>query len=360
MIQATGFEGVSRHWKLSARSSAGPAIARNDSVFRAGFSGSSILESQYRQLQELKTDLEERYDGFCIDEVFHGETMDTPDGSCFRMVTGIDEEFTIPSPNEIRRMLMNDLTLVRGIGPVKADLLKRRGYRSIEDLRHNKTFRNEAEICEDIIRCGIPGEVIDLVGLWHPPSHPEVVLSSALYGQDSFLFVDLETLGFFSRPIILFGLAEFRDHKLVVLQYLVRDMDEELAALVETNLRIGQKKVVVSYNGKTFDLPYLVSRSAYYGTSPVGPRLHIDLLHVSRRMFGGVVQDCRLSTIEHHVLDKSRGVDIPGSVVPEFYESYQRTGNPGPLIPVVDHNREDVVTLARLLTHLPEAGRYGS
>ena len=164
MIQATGFDGVSRHWKLSARSSAGPAIARNDSVFRAGFSGSSILESQYRQLQELKTDLEERYDGFGIDEVFHGETVDTPDGSCFRMMTGIDEEFSMPSPDEIRRMLMNDLTLVRGIGPVKADMLKKRGYRSIEDLRHNKTFRNEAEICEDIIRSASSSTKIIMYG----------------------------------------------------------------------------------------------------------------------------------------------------------------------------------------------------
>jgi uncharacterized protein len=360
MIPATGFGEVSRHWKLSARMGSGPAIARNDSVFRAGFPGSPVLESQYRQLQEMRTDLEERYAGSGIDEIFSGVVLDTPEGPCFRIVTEIDEEFTLPSPGEIRNMLMNDLTLVRGIGPVKAGLLRKRGYRSIEDLKYNKTFRQDAAICENVIRWGIPKEIVDLVRMWHPPSHPQAVLVSALHGRDGFLFVDLETLGFFSRPIILFGLAEFRDGKLVVLQYLVRNMEEELAALTETIEHIRKKPVVVSYNGKAFDLPYLVSRSAFYGTSPVQAGLHVDLLHISRRMFRGMVQDCRLATIEHHVLDNSRSVDIPGSLVPEFYESYQRTGNPGPLIPVVDHNREDVVTLARLLTHLSGGSGYGS
>ncbi|HTY15740.1 MAG TPA: ribonuclease H-like domain-containing protein [Methanoregulaceae archaeon] len=359
MIPATGFDEVSRHWKLSARNCSGPAIARNDSVFRAGFPGSSILESQYRQLQEMKTDLEERYAGLGIGDVFSGEVLDTPDGSCFRMVTEIFEEFPLPSPAEIRGILMNDLTLVRGIGPVKAGLLRRRGYRSIEDLRHNKTFRHDAEICENIIGWGVPEEIIDLVRMRHPPSHPQAVLSSALHGQDGFLFVDLETLGFFSRPIILFGLAEFQNRKLVVFQYLVRNMEEELAALTETIEHVRKKPVVVSYNGKAFDLPYLISRSAFYGTSTVRAGFHIDLLHVSRRMYRGMVQDCRLATIERHVLDNSRAVDIPGSLVPEFYESYQRTGNPGPLIPVVGHNREDVVTLARLLTHVSGGNRYG-
>ncbi len=359
MIPATGFDEVSRHWKLSSCSS-GPAIARNDSVFRAGFAGSSILESQYRELEELKTDLEERYAGAGIDEVFSGEVLDTTDGTCFRIVTEIDEEFILPSPGEIRDMLMHDLTLVRGIGPVKAGLLRRRGYRSIEDLRHSKTFRHDAEICENTIRCGIPEEIIDLVRMWHPPSRLQAVLSSALHGQEAFLFVDLETLGFFSRPIVLFGLAEFRDRKLVVIQYLVRNMDEELAALAETIGHIGRKRVIVSYNGKAFDLPYLVSRSAFYGTSPVEAGLHVDLLHASRRLYRGAIPDCRLTTIERHVLEKGRAVDIPGSMVPEFYESYQRTGNPGPLIPVVDHNREDVITLARLLSHLSRGNMHGS
>jgi uncharacterized protein len=354
MIPASGFDEVSRHWKRSAHDLAEPTIIRNDSVFRAGFCSSSIYESEYRELQEMKTGLEDRYRDYDVDEVFPGESVYNPDGSCLCILTEIEEEFTWPSPAAVRSSLMGDLTLVRGIGPVKANLLKKKGYRTIDDLAHSKTFRYEAETCGDIIRCGDPGDVVRLIRQWYPPSHPMVTLSSTLYGRESFLFVDLETLGFFSRPIILFGLAEFRDRKLLVHQYLVRDMDEELAALSETIAHIREKPVVVSYNGKTFDLPYLVSRSAFYNAPPVNTGLHIDLLHASRRLFRGEVQDCRLCTIERHVLGINRRTDIPGSLVPEFYESYQRTGNPGPLVPVVEHNREDIVTLARLLAYLSE------
>jgi uncharacterized protein len=357
MITTPDFDEVSRHWKLSAHDLAEPNIARNDSVFRAGFSSSSIFESQYRELQEMKTCLEDRYRDYDVTEVFPGESVCNPEGSCFRIITEIEEEFIWPSPAVVRNSLINDLTLVRGIGPVKANLLKKKGYRTIDDLMHNRTFRNDAEICGDIIRRGTAGDVVRLIRQWYPPSHPLVTRSSTLHGRDGFLFVDLETLGFFSRPIILFGLAEFQNQKLIVHQYLVRDMEEELAALSETIMHIREKPVVVSYNGKTFDLPYLVSRSAFYGASPVYAGLHIDLLHVTRRLFRGAVQDCRLCTIERHVLDINRQVDIPGCLVPEFYESYQRTGNPGPLIPVVEHNREDIVTLARLLAYL--SGGYG-
>ncbi|HVP94884.1 MAG TPA: ribonuclease H-like domain-containing protein [Methanoregulaceae archaeon] len=360
MIPTPDFNEVSRHWKLSASETPGYGIIRNDSVFRAGFRTSPVFESQYHELQEMRRDLEDRYRDYDVGEVFSGESICNPEGSCFRILTEINEEFIWPASEVIRKRLMNDLTLVRGIGPVKAKLLRKRGYRTVEDLTQNKIFHTDAEICADIISHGTSEQVVRLIRRWYPPSHPLVALSSTLYGRENFLFVDLETLGFFSRPIILFGLAGFQNQKLVIQQYLVRDMEEELAALSETIGLVMGKPVVVSFNGKAFDLPYLVSRSAFYGASPVYTGLHIDLLHVARRLFRGSIQDCRLGTIERYVLDIDRRTDIPGSFVPEFYESYQRTGNPGPLIPVVEHNREDIVTLARLLAYLSGGGGYGS
>ena len=41
-------------------------------------------------------------------------------------------------------------------------------------------------------------------------------------------------------------------------------------------------------------------------------------------------------------------------MVPEFYETYLQSGNPGPLVPIVEHNREDVTSLAKLLFHFLE------
>jgi uncharacterized protein YprB with RNaseH-like and TPR domain len=39
-------------------------------------------------------------------------------------------------------------------------------------------------------------------------------------------------------------------------------------------------------------------------------------------------------------------------MVPEFYETYLRSGNCGPLVPIVEHNRQDVISTARLFFHL--------
>lgn len=112
--------------------------------------------------------------------------------------------------------------------------------------------------------------------------------------------------------------------------------------------------MVVTYNGKSFDIPYLESRTAFYGGAFERPHHHVDLLHVSRRNAGQQVQDCRLTTIEQHLLGTQRSHDLPGSMVPEFYESYLQSGNPGPLVPIVEHNRKDVTSLAQLLLHFFE------
>ncbi len=76
-------------------------------------------------------------------------------------------------------------------------------------------------------------------------------------------------------------------------------------------------------------------------------------------MHQGVTQDtcyrtAGSGTIEHHLLGSSRSHDLPGSMVPEFYETYLQSGNPGPLVPIVQHNLEDVTSLAKLLFHFLE------
>jgi len=61
---------------------------------------------------------------------------------------------------------------------------------------------------------------------------------------------------------------------------------------------------------------------------------------------------CRLGSLETAVLHITRTDDLPSAMVPEFYETYMRTGNPGPLIPIVEHNRQDIISLARLFALL--------
>jgi uncharacterized protein len=359
MVLARSYETVSRDWRDRIDTSHEYEIIGNDSVFRAGFHQSFVYESEYLRIRSMKEDLVARYEGVPIEEALPGRKIGTEDGEYYELKTRVEIPVPQISPERIREGLLSDLTLVKGVGPALAGRLRARGCRTIGDLSQHRRFGMGARACEDLILDGEPGDLVSLVSERHSPSHPLTLLSMLLFGSEGCIFLDLETMGFFSRPIILFGMASYRDGALEVSQRLVLDMDEELAALSAAGRGIRDFPVIVSYNGKAFDMPYLISRSAYYGEILSFTGLHADLLHASRRSFRKRLDDCRLATVEGAVLGVPREPDLPGSMVPEFYETYLRLGNIGPLVPIVDHNRADLVSLARLLTYFSGGGLHG-
>jgi uncharacterized protein YprB with RNaseH-like and TPR domain len=146
---------------------------------------------------------------------------------------------------------------------------------------------------------------------------------------------------------------------LSVHQYLLRDIAEEQAALMATLSHLSAKRpALVTFNGKSFDIPYVSDRLAYYGMESLANIPHFDVLHFSRRRWKDQLPSLRLTALEKEVLGICRDDDIPGQMVPEFYESYQKTGNCGPLVPIIEHNRQDVVSLALLFFLLLEEA-YG-
>jgi hypothetical protein len=196
---------------------------------------------------------------------------------------------------------------------------------------------------------------MELIGKRHAKSHPLVLGAAGLHELKDYVFLDIETMGLFSRPIILFGIGVIENGSLNVYQYLLRDIDEEQAALYETIRHLsGERKALVTFNGKAFDLPYINDRLGYYGMSaPASTRIpHFDVLHFSRRHWRNQFSSMRLTVLEREILQIHREDDIPGQMVPEFYETYLRTGNCGPLVPIVEHNRQDIVSLALLFFHL--------
>jgi hypothetical protein len=190
-----------------------------------------------------------RHAGMAVEDVFDGRTISTPEGECFGITTPTGIQVPIPDPDQVKRMILEDLTLVRGIGPITAGILKRKGHRTIEDLVSHRRFRDGAKDCVSTVLDGKPDEIVSFIEQRHSPSHPLVILASGLYGFDSCIFLDLETMGFFSRPVILFGFATIEDKRVVVHQILVRGMEEELPALYLTlqNVRFagsGKEQVI--------------------------------------------------------------------------------------------------------------------
>jgi uncharacterized protein YprB with RNaseH-like and TPR domain len=328
-------------------------VVRDGNVFGTGLGNNVVFSSDYDQAHNQLDTLVDKYRDIRFEDVFSGHEIFNQGGACFVQKSRQDIRIPAVDTERFRTDILKDLTLVHGIGPRTQHRLMSKGYRTLPDLAEHPKFRSYAHEVLNCLHGGSSAEIMDLIGSRHAKSHPCVLGTAGLHEPEDYVFLDIETLGLFSRPIILFGVGTIENSRLVVHQYLLRDIDEEQSALTATLEHLsGDRTALVTFNGKSFDLPYVSDRLAYYGMGSPGKIPHFDVLHFSRRRWKHQLPSLRLGSLETAILGISRADDIPGQMVPEFYETYLRTGNCGPLVPVVEHNKQDVVSLALLFFHL--------
>jgi uncharacterized protein YprB with RNaseH-like and TPR domain len=166
------------------------------------------------------------------------------------------------------------------------------------------------------------------------------------------LFVDTETTGLGGNMVFLLGAMRIVGAEVVLTQVFARDYRGEPALLRAWTEMLGTAGMLVTFNGKSFDLPVLRDRLGLHGIQAVPEPPHVDLLHHARRRWRDVLPDCRLQTLEWRVCGRRRAGDIPGSEIPEVYHRYVRTGEPADILSVFHHNALDLVTLAELAVAL--------
>jgi len=166
------------------------------------------------------------------------------------------------------------------------------------------------------------------------------------------VWIDLETTGLHGRPLFMIGTMWWDGRDLLLRQTFARDYSEERAVLADFKQAAREVEVLVSFNGKSFDWPYLRDRMIYHRLSSREPAGHVDLLHPSRRRWRGVLPDCRLQTLERHLCRRVRRGDIPGAEIPQRYHEFVHCQDPRLVAPIFHHNRLDLVTMAELLIAL--------
>jgi len=182
------------------------------------------------------------------------------------------------------------------------------------------------------------------------PSPGEIELSGVRHlGLDRALFLDLETCGLSSSPVFLAGTMFWNGEDFVLRQYFARHYGEEAGLLAAVADQARQFELLVTFNGKSYDAPFLHARALTHGVAMTLPRHHLDLLHHSRRRWREELPDCRLTTLEYRVCRRRRTGDVPGAEIPERYHEYVRAGDPWPMAPVFHHNLLDVTTMADIL-----------
>ena len=137
----------------------------------------------------------------------------------------------------------------------------------------------------------------------------------------------------------------------MVRQYLLPDYPFERPLLRALSSDLAAAGRIVTYNGRSFDLPMLAARLTFHGLfrEQAGiPAAHDDLLPTARRLFRRPLGGARLADVEAGVLGVRRESDCPGSEVPARYFGYLQGGSPDILAVVLDHNLQDVVSLALL------------
>lgn len=173
------------------------------------------------------------------------------------------------------------------------------------------------------------------------------------------LFCDIETMGLSSsEPLFLIGTLRFDAGEPRLQLYLARDFDEEKAVLNAFGAQL-RGKTLVTFNGKSFDWPFIEGRAIRKLVRLPAPQGHFDLLFAARRRWRGELPNCRLQTLEMGICGRDRAGDIPSSQIPARYADYlEMSAAPGEgahlLAPILFHNALDVLTMAELLCCLAE------
>ena len=178
---------------------------------------------------------------------------------------------------------------------------------------------------------------------------------------ESWAFLDTETTGLAGGSgtcAFLVGVGRIRADGFHVRQFFLRDYDEEPSALAALTDSLADAQVLVTYNGKSFDVPLLETRYRLARARPPFARLsHLDLLYGARRLWRFRFDSCRLMELENRILGHEREGDVPGAQIPEIYFDYVRTHRAARIAPVFSHNALDIVSLACLTGIVPWAFR---
>jgi len=180
-------------------------------------------------------------------------------------------------------------------------------------------------------------------------------LSSA--DLQDFIFLDTETSGLAGGTgtyAFEVGLGRFTQEGFHLAQFFMRHPGEEPALLAGLTEFMDGMKAVVTYNGKSFDIPLLNTRYTMMGmSSPFNGIDHFDLLPLARRLWRIRLESRTLSNVENQILGVERGEEeVPGYMIPELYFEFLKTQDARPMGGIFYHNAIDILSLAGLFSHM--------
>ncbi len=230
-------------------------------------------------------------------------------------------------------MLRHTFCHLPGIGPTTEEKLWKQGILTWEDAleKLDPAIKKEAGICSGIRKSIEKLDQRDAVFFQSMlPAGQHYRLFDAF--RKNCVFLDIETTGLSSSDVIT-TIATYDGSQI---RHYVQgeNLDQFL-------IDIQDYEVIVSFNGKTFDIPFI---QAYFNCSL--DQAHIDLRYVLASLgYKGGLKNCEKAFgIHRGALD---GVDGYFAVI--LWNEYQKTGNKKALETLLAYNIEDVINLEVLM-----------
>ena len=185
--------------------------------------------------------------------------------------------------------------------------------------------------------------------------YDEKLTFKSKYYDEEAVFLDIETTGLSPMRsfIYLIGLVfiDLKRKSMHITQLIAEDRDEEEEILKLMKERLKGYKTVVTYNGNSFDLPFIAKRSERYGIEPIAMdsfdmyeklRLHKDTL--------------KLDGLKQKNIEKKLGITredrYNGGECISFYKDYVKNKNQESFDRFVLHNYDDLLYMPATMSIL--------
>lgn len=309
----------------------------------------------YSYFQDYKEKLLNDYEGKRLKDIANAEVISTSYGDTLKITEKEKIDFDIRD-NDFKMQMNGNLKLLPKIGVKTEQNLKDKGYTTIESLKNHDKYCDIASKFMHKIDGMSYSEIIDVLdsNRYTKKCRNNIIKSISMCDAENFKFMDIETLGLSNVPIILIGIAEIKGSKIISSQYFLREIYEEPAVIEAYLSHLDEDSVHVTFNGKSFDVPFIKNRCLSNRLDADLDLPHLDLMYFAKNLWRDNLPNCQLQTIEKELFGIEREGDVPGQHIPDYYKTYLAERNIGPVVPIIEHNRQDIVSLASFLEKMYE------
>lgn len=169
------------------------------------------------------------------------------------------------------------------------------------------------------------------------------------------LFIDIETTGLSKiySDIISITLLVYKDDKFRIYQIFCQNKSDQPQTLKYLKDLMKSKKYIITYNGNSFDIPFLAEKSKQFGTGLDFESLtKIDLYLLMKKLKYKInIVDLKLKTVEEYFCIE-RNDTIGGMDVVTLYEAYKLEPRKEFSDLILLHNYEDVNNLPLVMNNI--------